>query len=402
MAGQAPVTVPTAKGYPDAQLLSDPAAVAAACQRLAQEPFVTVDTEFVRERTYWPQLCLVQLAGAEEVVLIDALAPGMDLAPLGRLLACPECVKVFHAARQDLEIFLHLFGALPVNVFDTQIAAMVAGLGDQIGYDSLVALLLERPIDKGQRFTDWAARPLSAKQCAYAAADVTHLRDVYLALRKRLEADGRLAWLKREMVVLEREETFLPDPRERWRKLKARTNSRRMLGVLQDIVAWREELAQKRDVPRQHLFRDESLLEIAASQPTSAKGLARVRGVSAETARSDLGMDLLAMVAQALERPEEDLPSLPQKPKHQGPGAVPPSVVALLRALLAHCCAQNRLTPRLVASPAELERFAAGERELEFLKGWRGDVFGKAALALLEGTSALALHDGETRLVAVK
>lgn len=249
-------------GFPAPVIVSSTDDLAQLCARLKQEPFVTIDTEFVREHTYWPQLCVVQLGGMADVAVIDTLASGLDLAPLADLLATESCVKVFHAARQDLEIFLHLFDVLPRSIFDTQVAAMVGGYGDQVGYDTLVSAITGAGIDKTHRFSDWAARPLSKAQIAYAAADVTHLRNVYLTLHDELVKQNRLHWADAELAVLNDPATFRPDPRRQWERLKARTNNRRMLGVLREVAAWREIEAQALDIPRQRLIRDEVCLRL--------------------------------------------------------------------------------------------------------------------------------------------
>ncbi|QDH15411.1 ribonuclease D [Oecophyllibacter saccharovorans] len=384
---------PSKSSFPAPVVLTTSEQVAQLCEKLRHEPFVTIDTEFVRERTYWPQLCLVQLGGAEDVALIDACAPGLDLAPLAELLADPHCVKVFHASRQDLEIFLHLFGTLPVNVFDTQIAAMVAGFGDQVGYDSLVGSLTGQGIDKAHRFSDWAARPLSKAQLSYAAADVTHLRTVYEKLHSQLQAQGRLDWVKSEHAELADPTTFRPDPRGLWKKLKARTNNRRMLAVLRELAAWREGAAQKLDLPRQRVIRDESLLEIAAVRPATIAGLTRIRGVNASFAEGALGAEVLAAVVQGEQVPEQELPVAPGKKKAERPKA-PAGVVGLLKVLLAERCESHRVAPKLLASAEELERLAAGERDLPLLRGWRADVFGREAEELLAGKLVLSIRDG--------
>ena len=266
--------------FPPPALITTTEDLAALCDRLRAEDFVTVDTEFMRERTYWPELCVVQLAGDHEVAVVDAQAPGIDLAPLGALLADQAVMKVFHAARQDIEIFVLRFDAVPTPLFDTQIAAMVAGFGDQVGYDALVAALTGGHIDKAHRFSDWAARPLSAAQIAYAAADVTHLRAVYERLRARLERDGRLDWVAEEMAVLADPATYRADPETMWERLRPRSNNRRLLGVLRALAAWREREAQRVNIPRQRLLKDETLLEIAATAPDNAEALARARGIS--------------------------------------------------------------------------------------------------------------------------
>ncbi|MDQ2804011.1 MAG: ribonuclease D, partial [Pseudomonadota bacterium] len=286
-------------GFPPPTLIATTAELDALCTRLADDPFVTVDTEFMRERTYWPELCVVQLAGAHDVAVVDAEAPGLDLAPLGRLLADPAVIKVFHAARQDIEIFVLRFGAVPLQLFDTQIAAMVAGFGDQVGYDALVSALAGGQIDKAHRFSDWSARPLSPAQIAYAAADVTYLRVVYEALRTRLEAEGRLQWVAEEMAVLTDPATYRADPDTAWERLRPRSNNRRFLGVVRALAAWREREAQRVNIPRQRLLKDEALLEIAATVPATPDALGRARGVSRGFAEGRTGASLLAAIAEA-------------------------------------------------------------------------------------------------------
>src|SRR5580692_4521679 len=266
--------------FPPPIVITDTDALAALCHRLANEEFVTVDTEFMRERTYYPELCLVQLAGEAEVAILDTVSDSLDLSPLGDLLANPAVTKVFHAARQDVEIFVHRFDAVPTPLFDTQVAAMVAGFGDQVGYDALVSNLTGGSIDKAHRFSDWSVRPLSAAQIAYAAADVTHLRDVYRRLSQRLEQDNRLGWVAEEMAILNNPATYRGDPETAWERLRPRTSNRRLLYTLKEIAAWREKEAQRVNIPRQRLIKDEALLEIAATAPANAEALARVRGVT--------------------------------------------------------------------------------------------------------------------------
>lgn len=376
-------------GFPAPQMIATTADLAQLCDRLKQEPFITIDTEFVREKTYWPELCLVQLGGEADVAVIDVLAKGIDLAPLGELLNTASCVKVFHAARQDLEIFLHLFDTLPLSIFDTQIAAMVAGHGDQVGYDALVSTLTGASIDKAHRFSDWAARPLSPAQIAYAAADVTHLRTVYLALQRELERQGRLRWADAELLELTRTETFRPDPRRLWERLKARTNNRRMLGVLREVAAWREAEAQALNVPRQRVIRDESLLEIAAVKPETVDALARIRGVSRGLAEGRSGAGLLEAVQIATQLPDADLPRPPRKPDGAKPSA---ALVAMLRVLLTAKCEENQVAPKLVASGDDLDKLALGQTDGAVLQGWRRAVFGEDALALLSGTLSLSVE----------
>ncbi len=358
---------------------------------------MTVDTEFMRERTYWPRLCVVQLAGAAEAAVIDAEAPGMDLAPLGRLLADPAVTKVFHAARQDVEIFLLLFGAVPGPLFDTQVAAMVAGYGDQIGYDQLVASLTGVEIDKAHRFSDWSARPLSPAQVAYAVADVTHLRTVYEKLRAQLEHEGRLGWVAEEMGALADPATYHSDPETLWERLKPRTANRRVLGMLRALVAWREREAQRIDIPRQRVLKDETLFEIAATQPATAEALARARGVSRGFAEGRAGAALLAVIAatQALHEA-----ALPPAPTPRASGRPAPALVALLKVLLAAKCEAHHVAPRLVASADEIERLASEESpDIPALTGWRREVFGADALALKAGRIALGVEHRRIKLM---
>ncbi|ACI51092.1 ribonuclease D [Gluconacetobacter diazotrophicus PA1 5] len=376
-------------GFPDPVLITTTEDLTGVVERLRREPFVSIDTEFVRERTYWPELCLVQLAGQDEVVVVDTLAPGIDLAPLGVLLDDPEVVKVFHAARQDLEIFLYLFGHLPAALFDTQVAAMVAGFGDQVGYDNLVASLTGAHIDKAHRFSDWSARPLSEAQIAYAAADVTHLRTVYQLLLERLEREGRLDWVASDLAVLSDPATFRPDPETLWERMRPRTSNRRMLGVLRAITAWREREAQRVNVPRQRLLKDESLLEIAATAPADVDALARIRGVSRGFAEGKSGTGILEAVAAARALPDGALPR--QQKGKEGPRPSP-ALVALLKVLLAACCEEHDVAPRLVASSEDLDRLALEpEPDLPLLQGWRRTVFGDEALALKDGRMLLGV-----------
>ncbi|MCQ8240139.1 ribonuclease D [Rhizosaccharibacter radicis] len=382
--------------FPDPILVTSTGALADTVARLRQEPFVTIDTEFVRERTYWPELCVVQLGGAHEVAVIDAQADGIDLAPLGELLDDLAVVKVFHAARQDLEIFLHRFERLPASLFDTQVAAMVAGFGDQVGYDSLVSALTGGQIDKAHRFSDWSARPLSPAQIAYAAADVTHLRDVYVKLRERLEREGRLEWVAEELASLTDAATFRPDPDTMWERLRPRTGNRRMLGILRAIAAWREREAQRVNVPRQRLLKDESLLEIAATAPADAEALGRIRGVSRGFAEGRSGSGLLDAVAAGRALPEASLPLAPRK---DGPRPSP-ALVSLLKVLLAAKCEQHDVAPRLVASSEEIDRLATeSEPDIPPLHGWRREVFGADALALRSGSVSVGVDGKRIRLI---
>jgi ribonuclease D len=388
---------PDRNEYPAPSLITTTDALAALCARLRTEPFVTIDTEFMRERTYYPELCVVQLGGAGENAVIDAQADGLDLAPLGALLRDETTRKVFHAARQDIEIFLELFGAVPTPIFDTQVAAMVAGFGDQVGYDALVSALTGGQIDKAHRFSDWSARPLSPAQVTYAAADVTHLHTAYLRLCERLERDGRLEWVGEEMAVLTRPATYRADPDTMWERLRPRTNNRRMLGVLRTTAAWREREAMRVNIPRGRLVKDESLLEIAASAPADADALSRIRGISRGFADGRSGAGLLAAIAAAKALPEHELPDAPAMKDGPRPS---PALVSLLKVLLAAKCEQHHVAPKLVASGDDIDRLASeDEPDVQALRGWRRDVFGEDALALKSGRMAIGVEGKRIRLI---
>lgn len=369
------------------------------CQRMRCETFVTVDTEFMRERTYWPELCLVQIAGETEVAVIDAEAEGIDLSPLGALFADEAVTKVFHAARQDIEIFVLRFGDVPRPMFDTQVAAMVAGFGDQVGYDALVANLTGGSIDKAHRFSDWSARPLSRAQIAYAAADVTHLRDVYIRLRRRLEQDNRLSWVAEEMAVLENPATYRADPDTAWERLRPRTTNRRLLFILKEVAAWREKEAQRLNIPRPRLIKDEALLETAATAPANADALARVRGVTRGFAEGRSGAALLEVVAAARRVPDTDLPAPPQQRDKVRPSA---ALVALLKVLLAANAERHNVASRLVAGSDDIERLALEESpDIPALHGWRREVFGNDALLLKQGRVALGVDGRRVKFIPV-
>ncbi len=367
------------------------------CRQLSAEEFVTVDTEFMRERTYWPELCVVQLAGDHDVAVIDAQAEGIDLAPLSALLADTRVLKVFHAARQDIEIFVLRFGAVPTPLFDTQVAAMVAGFGDQVGYDALVGGLTGRPIDKAHRFSDWAARPLTPAQIAYAANDVTHLRDVYRRLRARLDRDNRVEWVAEEMAELANPGLYRADPETAWERLKPRSGNRRFLGRLQALAAWREREAQRVNIPRQRLLRDEALTEIAATAPADTAALARTRGISRGFAEGLMGESLLEVIAAAQGVPDVALPPAPPPRDAMRPS---PALVALLKVLLQAKCEQHHVAPRLIASSDDVDRLVLEDApDIPALHGWRREVFGEDALALKQGRIALSAAGREVKLV---
>ena len=372
--------------------------LAAFCKSLAGAEFVAVDTEFMRERTYWPKLCLAQVAGPDEAAAIDALAEGIDLSPLDELMGNPNILKVFHAARQDLEIFYLRMNKVPGPLFDTQVAAMVCGHGEAASYESLATKLAKARIDKSSRFTDWSRRPLSERQITYAISDVTHLRVVYEALKRQLEKTGRYDWITEEMAVLNDPGTYRADPEQAWRRLKPRGASPRLLGTLKEVAAWRERTAQRIDIPRQRLLRDEQLLEIASHSPKTVEELALTRGLGRGFAEGWQGREILEAIEKARKLPDAQLPTRDRPPEQlRAPGAV----VDMLRTLLRLKAEQAGVAARLVASADEIDRLAAGKRDVHVLHGWRNDIFGKDALALIEGRVALSLQGDHAQLIPV-
>lgn len=367
--------------------------LAAFCQRLRGGPALTIDTEFLRERTYWPRLCLVQMASREEARAIDTLAEGIDLTPLFALMRDPKVVKVFHAARQDLEIFYHLMGEVPRPIFDTQLAAMVAGYGDSVGYETLVNRIAKAQVDKASQYTDWSRRPLSQRQIAYALADVTHLWPIYDRLSAMLVKSRRSNWLDEEMAILTDAATYRPDAEGAWRRLKPRNRNRRYLAILQGVAAWREEEAQTRDVPRNRVLRDDVVQQLASEQPTTLERLRQVRGLPREYKSGREADALLKVVERALALPESALPSL--EPPHRLPPEAGP-IVDLLKVLLKMVSQRDHVAQKLIATVADLERIAAeGEAaDVPALRGWRRKVFGNEALALKRGRLALAVGNG--------
>jgi ribonuclease D len=389
---------PAHPDFPPPILITTTDALHAFCQRMLREDFITVDTEFMRERTYYPELCLVQVAGEREVAVIDAQADGIDIAPLAPLFAAEAVTKVFHAARQDIEIFVLRFGAVPRPLFDTQVGAMVAGFGDQVGYDALIAALTGGSIDKAHRFTDWSVRPLSAAQLSYAAADVTHLREAYRRLRSKLEQGGRLDWVAEEMAILANPDTYRVHPDNAWERLRPRTNNRRFLFILKEIAAWREREAQRINIPRQRLIKDEALLEIAATAPMSVDALARVRGVTRGFAEGRTGAALLERLGELRGTPDADLPAGTPRNDAARPSA---ALVALLKVLLAAKAEQFHVAPRLVASSEDIDRLALEEApDIPPLHGWRREVFGEDALRLKSGRLALGVEGRKVKLIS--
>lgn len=375
-------------------LITDTVALAALCASLRAAPYVAVDTEFVRERTYYARLCLIQLAHGEHVAAIDVLAPGLDLAPLHDLLRDPAILKVFHSGSQDLEIFLHSMDALPLPVFDTQVAATVCGFGESVGYAGLASVLLGVEIDKSSQATDWSLRPLSPRQIAYALGDVTHLCRIYERLSARLAETGRTEWIREEMGALTDERRYRTNPEEAWRRLKIRGPSRRAHAVLRELAAWRERTAIERDLPRPWVLHDDAIVEIAQTVPRDVEALARVRMIKAPIARGADGHAILEVVRRVLAQPPEAWPELP--PRKDSNEAIEP-LVALLQALLRLRCDAEGVAPRVVAGREDLEAIALGEAPPgPVLTGWRRTLFGDHALALVEGRVALTGGPGGT------
>ncbi len=378
------------------RLVTKTADLVVLCEELAAKEFVAVDTEFMRETTYWPKLCLIQAAGPGVEAVIDPLAQGIDLQPFLTLMANERVLKVFHAARQDLEIFQKLSGALPHPVFDTQIAAMATGYGDTIAYDALVQQVLKRRLDKSSRFTDWSRRPLSESQLAYALADVTHLRDLYPRLRQFLEQRDRLSWLDEEHAALLDPEIYDTSPEKAWRRLKLRKTSADYVLALQVAAAWRERQAQMRDVPRGRIVKDEALYEIAEHRPKTAADFDRMRAVPRGFGNSRAAQDLLSALERAFadpNRPHFKYDRPPPTPSGLGP------TVELLKVLLRYEAEKHEVAPRLIASAADVEAIAASDQaDVAALRGWRRTVFGEQALALKHGKIALKLKDGKVAI----
>jgi ribonuclease D len=375
----------------------DTAELAAVCARMAKHPFITVDTEFLRETTYYPLLCVAQMATTDEAVVVDALAEGLDLKPFFELLSDEKVVKVFHAARQDIEIVWNMSQSIPHPIFDTQVAAMVLGYGDSISYDQLVQRITGDTLDKSSRFTDWTRRPLSDHQLKYAVSDVTHLRDVYLKLSADLAARGRADWVEAEMSVLTSPETYRMDPERAWERLKSRVRKPKELAVLIEVAAWREREAQSRDVPRGRVIKDDVIGDIAVQAPTSIEQLGKLRSLPKGFERSRWGEDIVAAVKRALARDPKDLPRLDRfRPAQNGA-----ATVELLKVLLRMVAEKHGVAAKVIATVDDLDRIVADDdADVPALKGWRRELFGMSALALKHGKLALALEKG--RVVSIE
>lgn len=371
--------------------------LATVCARLAKSEFVTVDTEFMRETTYWPNLCVVQLAGPDEAFVVDALAPDIDLQPFFDLMADEAVLKVFHSGRQDIEIVFHRGGLVPHPVFDTQVAAMVCGFGDSISYEQLVGRLTGARIDKSSRFTDWSRRPLSDRQLNYAVEDVTHLRDVYRLLAEKLRAEGREHWVATEMEILTSPQTYQLEPEDAWKRLKMRARRPIELAALKALAAWREEEAQSRNVPRGRVIRDDALYEVAAQVPTTQEALGALRTIGRGFEKSKAGAQIIDLMKEVTAIPRDALPKLP-KVKRRGDGNA--AAVDLLKVLLKMTSEEHGVATKVIATVDDLEEIVADdEADVPALEGWRRELFGDAALRLKRGEVALRLDGSRVRIV---
>lgn len=379
--------------------------LAAFCDLAKAQPYVTLDTEFLRERTYYSRLCLIQMAlppasgpKAEggPAVLVDPMADGLSLEPMYDLFRHTSTVKVFHAARQDLEIFFHDAGVFPDPLFDTQIAAMVCGFGEQAGYETLVKKIARQPLDKSSRFTDWSRRPLTPEQAEYALADVTHLRVIYEFLADQLKKTGREPWVAEEAAVLVDPETYITRPEEAWARVRTRSGSPRFLAVVRELARFREVHAQTRDIPRSRVYKDDALIELASTKPLTEDDLSKSRLLLREARRGEIAQGILGAVRAGLEATDLPRPA-PEEPGKPGNAALS----QLLRVLLQAKADAAGVAPRLIASASDLDALAAGSRDIPALTGWRNEVFGKDALRLAQGQIALSAQGGAVRVVPV-
>ena len=368
-----------------------------ACQRLSEGSFLCVDTEFHRETTYWPELCLIQASSESYEVIIDPMAEDLDIGPFLTLLADPSRPKVFHAARQDMEIFNRLIGHPPAPIFDTQIAAMALGIGDSISYDNLIQRMLKRRIDKSSQFTDWKRRPLTEKQLVYAMGDVTHLRDAYIKMKAQLESQDRLHWVEAEMAELTDPQLYDVSPENAWKRLKMRKPNKEYAAVFASVAGWREAKAQAVNKPRRRILKDDAIQEIADQKPQSEKAFERLRAVPKGFIRSKYAEGLMDAVYAAISDPAAHAPKLPKRSHNP---EMPAGAPEMLKVLLKAVSDESDVVPRLIANAADVERLARGEtsKDIAALTGWRYEVFGRKALALLSGKLALSFEDGRVRL----
>ena len=369
------------------------------CDRAAKEKYITIDTEFLRERTYYSKLCLLQLAipgtAHENAVIIDTLVDDLDLSPLYKIFKNQRIVKVFHAARQDLEIFYFDSGIFPYPIFDTQIAAMVCGFGDQVAYETLVRQLAKETVDKSSRFTDWSSRPLTDAQKNYALADVTHLRVVYEILSKQLMENGRKNWVDEELKNLLSPETYDVDPKNSWRRIKTKSNSRRFLGLVASLAEFREKYAQSKNVPRNRVIKDDALLELASNRPKNLNDLSKSRLLLKDARKGDIASGLLKAIDKGLKIPEEDLPV---KSVSSYKGRLNSALADLLKVLLKSRSESTGVASKLIASASDLEALASGDRNIDALNGWRFEVFGKSALELCDGKIGLSVMGNKVKI----
>jgi len=378
------------------RIVTDTKELTSFCSELSKGPYVALDTEFMRDQTYWPKLCLIQAAGLKTEGVIDPLAKGVDLAPFHKLLASKNIVKVFHAARQDVEIFFHQENTIPDPLFDTQIAAMVCGFGDAASYETLVRKIVKEEVDKSARFTNWSRRPLSKRQLEYALADVTHLRVIYEYLASALEKNGRVRWVEEEEATIKNPATYRLEPKDAWRRLKIRSGNKRLLTIAAALAEWREKEAQQRDIPRNRVLKDEALMEIAAHPPSKFKALSDIRGIQSGFASGKLGKSLFATLKEAREGAVSEH-VLPTPGRRRG--ASPPAL-DLLKTLLRLRANEYGVAARLIADAEDVERLAAGHDDNHpALHGWRGKVFGNDARALRQGRLAITLINGEAAVI---
>ena len=377
-------------------------ALAAYCQEARTHPYITVDTEFLRERTYYSKLCLIQLAMPgttdENAVLVDPLANGLSLAPLYDLFRDTSVVKVFHAARQDLEIFYVDAQVLPEPLFDTQVAAMVCGFGEQVGYETLVRKIARQPLDKTSRFTDWSRRPLTDAQKSYALADVTHLRQIYEFLASKLAESGRARWVTEELQALLSPDTYIVQPELAWKRVKTRTNSARFLAVVQELAGFREAYAQRKNIPRNRVFKDDALVELAGNKPRNSEDLGRSRLLLREARKGEIADGILAAVARGIDM---DASLMPRPDRSREKMQVNPALADLLRVLPKAKTESGGVAAKLIASAADLDALAAGRRDVPALKGWRAEVFGEDALRLCDGRVALTAQGADVRIISL-